>query len=367
VIALWGAPGDGPLDAVHAELVRTGVPFVLIDQRDAARSSVSSCVAGGQFHLIIDAARATDRIDFANVGAAYLRPTETERAMPPELVADAAARVCAERVDRELVTWADLSTVLVVNPPAAMAANNAKPYQLGLITGYGFDVPATLVTTNPLAVRAFVERHGRLIYKSVSGVRSIVNVIDGTGLARLDEVANVPTQFQAFVPGFDVRVHVVGSDCFATEIRSAAYDYRYASLSDASVALAPFELPAAIAQRCRVMAAGMGLSVAGIDLRCTPGGTWVCFEVNPSPAFVYYEEATGQPIAAAIAALLARADRAHARARGAGRGGGRRGGGSSGGVDEDRRPGRTTARGAGLAARMPAHAARGGPLGGQMG
>jgi glutathione synthase/RimK-type ligase-like ATP-grasp enzyme len=66
------------------------------------------------------------------------------------------------------------------------------------------------------------------------------------------------------------------------------------------------------------MAAGMGLNVAGIDLRCTPGGAWVCFEVNPSPAFVYYEKATGQPIAAAIAALLARADQAHACGLGCG-------------------------------------------------
>jgi glutathione synthase/RimK-type ligase-like ATP-grasp enzyme len=52
----------------------------------------------------------------------------------------------------------------------------------------------------------------------------------------------------------------------------------------------------------------MRLVVAGIDLRRTPEGRWVCFEVNPSPAFVYYEEATGQPIGDAIAQWLRRAD-----------------------------------------------------------
>jgi hypothetical protein len=41
------------------------------------------------------------------------------------------------------------------------------------------------------------------------------------------------------------------------------------------------------------LAASMRLVVAGIDLRRTPDGRWVCVEVNPSPAFVYYEEATG--------------------------------------------------------------------------
>ena len=48
----------------------------------------------------------------------------------------------------------------------------------------------------------------------------------------------------------------------------------------------------------------MQLHVAGIDLRRTPDGEWFCFEVNPSPAFLYYETATGLPIAAAIAQLL---------------------------------------------------------------
>jgi D-alanine-D-alanine ligase-like ATP-grasp enzyme len=50
----------------------------------------------------------------------------------------------------------------------------------------------------------------------------------------------------------------------------------------------------------------MGLPVAGIDLRHAPDERWVCFEVNPSPAFTFYEHATGQSIGAAIARLLMR-------------------------------------------------------------
>jgi D-alanine-D-alanine ligase-like ATP-grasp enzyme len=54
----------------------------------------------------------------------------------------------------------------------------------------------------------------------------------------------------------------------------------------------------------------MRLHVAGIDLRRTPDGEWYCFEVNPSPAFLYYETATGLPIAAAIARILAAGEQA---------------------------------------------------------
>lgn len=42
-------------------------------------------------------------------------------------------------------------------------------------------------------------------------------------------------------------------------------------------------------------------SIAGIDLRRTHDGTWYCFEVNSSPGFSDFEEATGQPIAEAVA------------------------------------------------------------------
>jgi hypothetical protein len=49
----------------------------------------------------------------------------------------------------------------------------------------------------------------------------------------------------------------------------------------------------------------MDLPLAGIDLRRSRvDGEWYCFEVNPSPGFSYYEEATGLPIGAAIARLL---------------------------------------------------------------
>jgi glutathione synthase/RimK-type ligase-like ATP-grasp enzyme len=204
---------------------------------------------------------------------------------------------------------------MVINPPTAMAVNNSKPYQLRLIAGFGFDVPQTLVTTDPSAVRAFAAQHGRLIYKSVSGTRSIVNTLTDTSLERLECVENAPTQFQEYIPGCDVRVHVVGTEVFATEVRSEAHDYRYASLYDQDVELLPVTIPSEVADRCRSMTARMGLAVSGIDLRHTPDDSWVCFEVNPSPAFVYYEAATEQPIGDAIARLLIRADVEHQQLR----------------------------------------------------
>ena len=324
MILLWGVPGDGPLDAVRAALARLGAAVQFLDQRDGARSSANLHGEGKRLRLEVEGPGDAGRLDCDEVGAAYLRPVETERALPPECVGDRGASLRADSVERAMVAWADATDALVVNPPAAMAVNNSKPYQLRLIAGYGFAVPDTLVTTDPDAVRAFAARHGRLVYKSVSGVRSIVNTLTDAQLDRLDDVANAPTQFQQYVAGVDVRVHVVGQEVFATEVRSNAYDYRYASLGGHDVALAAVEVDPHVVDRGRAMAAGMRLTVAGVDLRHTPDGRWVCFEVNPSPAFVYYEEATGQPIARAVAELLVRADeircgRRRVQVRGAGR------------------------------------------------
>jgi glutathione synthase/RimK-type ligase-like ATP-grasp enzyme len=263
--------------------------------------------AAGRVSGHVDRPKGT--VDLDRVGALYLRPVETERACGSGSPDDP-VYLRAVATDAAMITWADLASTVVANRPAAMAANNSKPYQLALIAACGFNVPDTLVTTDAAAVRRFHRRHDNIIYKSTSGVRSIVSRLETTRSDALEDVANCPTQFQEYVPGTDMRVHVVADAVLATEIRSAADDYRYASRSGADVAMAPAVLPGNVAAACRAMVHGMGLSVAGIDLRYTPDGKWYCFEVNPSPGFTFFEAATGQPIAATVADLLLRHDHA---------------------------------------------------------
>jgi glutathione synthase/RimK-type ligase-like ATP-grasp enzyme len=246
------------------------------------------------------------RLDVQTVTAMYLR---TANFCCTPAVRQAGPRSRAWRhacdVHETLLTWTELTPALVVNRPSASASNSAKPYQSALIHAWGFATPATLITTDPAAVQAFWEQYGTVIYKSLSGVRSIVARLTPAHRGRLTDLAACPTQFQQYIPGHDYRVHVVGEEIFACEIISAADDYRYAHRQGLSVHMRPYTLPAACAERCRALAAALHLVVAGIDLRQTPEGQWYCFEVNPSPAFTYYQGATGQPIDEAIAKLLA--------------------------------------------------------------
>jgi glutathione synthase/RimK-type ligase-like ATP-grasp enzyme len=207
-------------------------------------------------------------------------------------------------LDDVLMAWADLASARIVNRPAAMAMNSSKPYQAGVIRRSGFDVPATLMTTDPDAVREFHLDHGEVIYKSLSGVRSIVSRLDAKDSERLGRVRWCPTQFQQYIDGVDWRVHVIGEDVFGCEVLSDADDYRYAARQGHTVELRPVDVPDDVAERCVSLTHALGLDVSGVDLRRDREGRWYCFEVNPSPAFSYYQRGTGQPIDAAIAAFL---------------------------------------------------------------
>ena len=44
-----------------------------------------------------------------------------------------------------------------------------------MIRTIGFKIPDTLITTEPLAALEFWKQHGTVIYKSISGTRSIVS------------------------------------------------------------------------------------------------------------------------------------------------------------------------------------------------
>ena len=94
--------------------------------------------------------------------------------------------------------------------------------------------------------------------------------------------------------------------CAEPRIVSAADDYRYPGRH--RVSIHPCKVPAEIGDRCRVMAAAMGLNLAGIDLRRSGERGWYCFEVNPSPAFTSFElvmDVECRTVRGAIARLLA--------------------------------------------------------------
>lgn len=204
---------------------------------------------------------------------------------------------------------------IVVNRPSAGRSNWSKPFQLRLIAAAGLQVPDTLVTTDAEAALSFLVEHKRIVYKSISGIRSIVATLTLADADRLRTVAHGPVQFQRWIDGRDIRVHVVDDRWFATAIDSDVDDYRYASHDGADITMTPIEIPTDFGKSLVALTQRMGLLVSGIDLRVTENEEWFCFDVNTSPGFTFYEDATGQPIADAIADLLASGPKSKQRRR----------------------------------------------------
>lgn len=306
MILFCGIPSEPPLRLAVEAAEAAGVPHLVFNQREAHFADLHFEVAGGEVRGRLRYREADYPLEaFAGV---YTRLTDW-KTLPENRPVHGAApdpeRVRRSRLVHEaLGEWLELAGCRVLNTVRAMASNGSKPYQAQLIARRGFRVPETLVTNDPAEAETFARAHGRVIYKSISSVRSIVRELGPADLERLGRVGNLPTQFQAYVPGENVRVHVVGREVFATRIETASVDYRYAARDGEDVRMLPAELPPDVRLRCLDLSAALDLPLCGIDLKVTPGGEWYCFEVNPSPAYSYYEENTGQPIARAIVAYL---------------------------------------------------------------
>lgn len=303
MVLIWGLQEDSPTARVAALLSRLRVPAAWVNQQDVGAHRLELEASGtvrGTLYLPGGA------VNLSDIRAAYLRPYDFRRLRAARRLPhnDPILQRCAA-FEEGLHAWAEITEATVINRFSAMASNGSKPYQSTVIRQFGFSVPETLITTDPTAARAFWEKHrGGVVYKSISGHRSIVSRLNGDDRERLSTVARCPTQFQQFVPGTDYRVHVVADRIFACRIRSRLTDYRYDSRTEITTA----DLPDSVAERCYRLTKGLGLEFGGVDLRHAPTGEWFCFEVNPSPGFTYYEEATGLPIGAAIAAVLAGVD-----------------------------------------------------------
>ena len=304
MILLCGIPTESPMALVSEALESNGKRYVVLNQRKYSSMKMSLEInrgkPSGKLQLNGDSYSVdeftgvfTRLMDFHHLPE--LKDAATDS---PQL------NFCRNLFDT-LTRWAEITPARVVNRVAPMGSNFSKPYQAQLIKRYGFEVPETLITNDPELVRAFRARHGRVIYKSISGVRSIVQTLTDDDMTRIDNIRWCPTQFQAFVEGTNVRVHTVGDKVFATAIKTDATDYRYAHRQSGDHAeLRPVELSDDLAEMCVKLAAGLGLAFAGIDLKITPENHVYCFEVNPSPAFSYYESQTGQPISKAVADYL---------------------------------------------------------------
>jgi hypothetical protein len=230
--------------------------------------------------------------------------------------------------------------------PGFIRLASYKPDQLKRAADLGFEVPRTVITTDPALVRALYEQcNGAIVYKVISdpmlgisarlgevydqctvGVGSdrqpIIDLrradikvtyttpITATQLDMLDAIKLAPCLFQEYIPKrLELRVIVVGDDVFVAEIHSQAHertrvDWRH---YDVRIPYRKGALPADIAERCVALTRGYNLHFSAIDLILTPDGRYVFLEINPNGQWLWLQQLVPElKIKEAVAAQLSR-------------------------------------------------------------
>jgi hypothetical protein len=197
MVLLCGIPTESPLLLVRDRLDAMGTPYLVLSQRRFAGLPFwfrigDGCVTGevvidGRAHALEDIFGVYTRLmDFRSL---------PELAGEPE---GSARRVLARDWHDAVSRWFEVTPARVVNRAAPMGSNASKPFQAQAVTRRGFFTPETLVTNDPDLARTFMNEHERVVYKSISGVRSIVREIDADALAHCVSTAIRP---QALLPG----------------------------------------------------------------------------------------------------------------------------------------------------------------------
>lgn len=204
-----------------------------------------------------------------------------------------------------------------LNHPHANRLARNKPLQLALASRLGLSVPETRITDDPDEIRSLHRRWGGgMVAKLVGGQILAAEekyVIFTTLVAEQDlssdeALSACPAIYQRRIEkAFDLRLTVVGDRVFACRIDSqdhtdGSVDWRTAGVG--AIPIERCEVDEQVAARCRALMRALHLDIAGLDLIVTPEGESIFLEVNAAGQWLWVEEATGLPIAAAVAEQL---------------------------------------------------------------
>jgi len=299
-VVILADPGDEHALHVQRELGERGHRTVLLDSFDfpgelrlSLRPGEAGCITLPDGTLI----------DWGEVHSIYWR---NYNGVAPSALPDGEQAHIAQNDSRSL-----FESILIrwparwVNGWDAYRLHQTKPAQLDIVHSLELPeavrVPATLLTNDPQAVLDFAAEHPDCIFKPVQGgAHTRPLTPDHLTDTHLDNLRHAPVTVQQRIDGADIRVFLAGERLHACRLDTDALDFR----EDPDVQIEPVDLPPAVADACRRLAAALHLLWTGIDLRRTDDGLYYFFEANPSPMFLGFEARCLIPLTDALLALL---------------------------------------------------------------
>jgi hypothetical protein len=260
----------------------------------------------------------TDRriIDMENIRSIWWRRPREYFGRPPEL-SEQEREFAKGEIDHILQGFWSLLDCYWISYPEHIRQASWKMEQLQRAAQYGFEIPNTLLTSDPDEVRAFYDTcKGQMIFKVLSdpflGAPKLVEkhpdqprpearetkttIITKDELEQLDSVRLVPCLFQEYIPKrTELRVTVIGDDLFVAEIDSQArestsVDWRNWNGGGFEIPYRKATLPVDIAEQCMRFVRSYQLNFSAMDFILTPDGRYVFIENNPNGQFIWVEQ-----------------------------------------------------------------------------
>lgn len=191
-----------------------------------------------------------------------------------------------------------------------------KELQLAAARKLGMTIPSTLISNDPVKVQAFCREHSAVVAKMLHSFavyqdnkEQVVFTSEVTEAQINDSLKLCPMIFQQKVAKQkELRVTVVGDECFCIAISSALYagadvDWRRKGY-ELIDRWQPEQLPPTIEAQCIALCRTLNLNYGAIDLIVDPDGRYIFLEVNPSGEFYWAEQFNQLAITESIARLL---------------------------------------------------------------
>ncbi|HEX8439119.1 MvdC/MvdD family ATP grasp protein [Archangium sp.] len=258
-------------------------------------------------------------LELSDVTAVWYRRNSTGAAIPQDM--DPQLRQPSVEESRRLV-FGMMAALGVFQLDALEVVRRAehKPLQLRLARELGLEVPRTVMTNDPEAVRAFAAScPSGVVTKMMSSFavydeRGKEQVVFTTPLKpeELEDLEGLdlcPMTFQErLTKAVELRVTVVGERVMAAAIDSQALprareDWRREGVTLVD-AWTPYTLPEPVQARVLGLMDALGLNYGAFDFIVTPEGRHVFLEVNPSGEFMWLMRNPGLPIDEALADVL---------------------------------------------------------------
>lgn len=317
VLLITRSDDNASVEMVGRALVARGVQPIRLDtDRYPEGVWLSTAYAGGRWTRTLSTPRET--VDLGEVTALWYRRFFAGGGLPLSL--GDTREACVNEARRTMYGTIAALGCFELDPLVAVRKADHKELQLAKAAEFGLDVPPTLFSNEPRAVKQFWEQvGGRMITKMQSsfaiyreGVENVVytNAVKVDDLDALDGLRYSPMIFQELVEKVvELRVTVVGRQVFAASIDSqrkaeTAVDWRrdgVGLIEDWQ----PYTLPDPVREGLLELTAEFGLNYAAADFIVTKDGRHVFLEINAGGEWFWLARSPGLPIAEALADTLA--------------------------------------------------------------